>query len=378
MATCSRQEQQSTEGTHKPPETVEHKTKPNQAQSDISEAILALENSYQKPMLVDNEESPPTENKRKKRWKRIWKNKEITIATINTKGMRGKIKSLESLLQKEKITIALITETMLKKVEQISIKGYRWIDRPRANNSGGEIGITVSEEIAQNTTEDANGKEHEQLETKWIKIECRPKSIAIGAFYGPQEHAKSWKCQGIYTTLSNQITQKAASSEVIIAGDFNAKLTINKIDCNQQESRNGKLLKEMIDNNNLVAASLNSDSGNWTRINRKKTEEKSVIHYIITTPGIAKSIQTLMIDEEGHIRVKGKHEMDHNTILMSLRINDPRAPTYRDSWKTDNSEGWKQFNKTIQEKNNMKTENYNHRNLWRSTENNYKNLKKTH
>ena len=85
-----------------------------------------------------------------------------------------------------------------------------------------------------------------------------------------------------------------------------------------------------------------------------------------------------MIDEEGHIRVKGKHEMDHNTILMSLRINDPREPTYRESWKTDNSEGWKQFNKTIQEKNNMKPENYNHRNLWRSTENNYKNLKKKH
>ena len=243
---------------------------------------------------------------------------------------------------------------MLKKGEQISIKGYRWIDKPRANNSGGGIGILVSEKIAQNTTEDTSGEEHEQLETIWIKIECRPKNIAIGAFYGPQENAKIGDVKGIYTTLSNQITRKATNSEVIIAGDFNAKLTINKNNCKQQESRNGKLLKEMIENNNLITASLNSSSGNWTRVNRKKTDEKSMIDYILTTPGIAKSIQTLIIDEEGHLRVKGKHETDHNTILMSIKINDPREPTYRESWKTDNREGWKQFNKSIQEKCNKK------------------------
>ena len=110
----------------------------------------------------------------------------------------------------------------------------------------------------------------------------------------------------------------------------------------------------MIENNNLITASLNSNSGNCTRVNRKKADEKSVIDYILTTPGIAKSIQTLIIDEEGHLRVKGKHETDHNTILMSIKINDPREPTYRESWKTDNREGWKQFNKTVQEKRNKK------------------------
>ena len=45
---------------------VEHKTKPNQAQSDKNEDILTLENTYQKPMPMENEEnppeSPPTEN----------------------------------------------------------------------------------------------------------------------------------------------------------------------------------------------------------------------------------------------------------------------------------------------------------------------------
>ena len=54
----------------KPPEKVEHKTKPNQAQPDKNEDILTLGNTHQKPMLMEKEEnsleSPPTENKRKK------------------------------------------------------------------------------------------------------------------------------------------------------------------------------------------------------------------------------------------------------------------------------------------------------------------------
>ena len=292
---------------------------------------------------------------------------------------------------------------MLKKGEQISIKGYRWIDKPRANNSGRGIGILVSEKIAQNTTENTSGEEHEQLEIIWIKIECRPKNIAIGAFYGPQENAKIGDVKGIYTTLSNQITQKATNSEVIIAGDFNAKLTINKINCNQQESRNDKLLKEIIENNNLITASLNSNSGNWTRVNRKKTDEKSVIDYILTTPGMAKSIQMLIIDEEGHLRVKGKHETDLDCFplllarhladvscyLISEAIRDVEQTTIQ-SWcqlrsmTQGNQHTEKAGKQTTGKDGNNLTKLYrkkakkknNHRNLWRSAENNYKNPKK--
>ena len=44
---------------------------------------------------------------------------------------------------------------------------------------------------AQNITEDNSSDEHEHLETKWIKLECRPNNIAIGVFYGPQESGKN-------------------------------------------------------------------------------------------------------------------------------------------------------------------------------------------
>ena len=211
---------------------------------------------------------------RKKRRPRIRKNKEITIATINVRGIKGKIKSLETTLNTEKISIALITETQLKKNEQISVKGYRWIHKPRPNNNGGGVGILVAEKIAQNTTEDISGEDHDQLETKWIKLECRPKNIAIGVFYGPQENKKIEKVKEIYTALNNQIAQKAQTNEIIIAGDYNAKLLIDTDNHKQSESRNGKLLKDPIANNNLTPINLKPDHGMWTRVNRKKGRRK--------------------------------------------------------------------------------------------------------
>ena len=313
-----------------------------------------------KPNETTTEETETTRPKNKGR-PRIRKNKEITIATINVRRIKGKIRNLETALNTEKISIALITETQLKKGEQISIKGYRWIHRPRPNNKGGGVGIIVAEKLAQSTTEDTSNEDHEQLETKWIKLECRPRNIAIGVFYGPQENEKMENAKDIFTAIGHQIAQKAQNNEVIIAGDFNAKLQINSNSCKQHISRNGKLLREIMDNNDLTPANLKSNHGIWTRVNRKNEEEKSVIDYILTTEQIARNIQSVIVDEEGNLRIRGKNETDHNTIVMSIRINDPRKPTSREKWNLKNEEGWTKFNKEILEaynSNNIKVNNY--------------------
>ena len=57
----------------------------------------------------------------------------------------------------------------------------------------------------------------------------------------------------------------------------------------------------------------------------------------------------MIVDEEGHLRVRGKNETDHNTLLMTLKINDTRKPTYINKWNLDNNEGWKAFNNQVAE-----------------------------
>ena len=122
--------------------------------------------------------------------------------------MKGKIRSLESLLEAEKIQIALITETKLKEKQKINIKGYKWIGKNRKNKDGGGVGILTTQHLEKHVLEDNNGEDHESVETQWIKLECRPKNISIGVFYGPQENEKLEKTKEIYEKLENQITQK--------------------------------------------------------------------------------------------------------------------------------------------------------------------------
>ena len=180
-------------------------------------------------------------------------------------------------------------------------------------------------------------------------------------FYGPQENEKIEKVKEIYEALNYQIAQKAQSNEIIIAGDYNAKLEIDNKDCKQTESRNGKILRNLASENNLKPINLKTQYGIWTRVNRKKKEEKSVIDYILTTDQIAQSIQRVIVDEDGNLRIRGKNETDHNMILMTLKINDPRKPTIIERWKLNNRDGWKKFNETIQEAhktNKLQTANY--------------------
>ena len=93
---------------------------------------------------------------------------------------------------------------------------------------------------------------NEIIESKWITLECRPKNIAIGVFYGPQENEKIEKVKDIYHTLETQINQKIKTNEIILGGDFNAKLEINNEKGKQTISRNGKIMQEVIDNTNLT------------------------------------------------------------------------------------------------------------------------------
>ena len=307
-------------------------------------------NSGESPSHQANLESKENTNKQR----RIRKNKELTITTINVRGIKGKIKSLESLLQAEKIDIALITETKMKKGDQISIKGYRWIEKQRTDNKGVGVGILVLETIANNTTENNSLDDHELLESKWIRIECRPRNIAVGVFYGPQENEKVEKVKEIYNALSHQIHQIQDECDIALAGDFNAKFKISKETCEQAESRNGKILQEMITENNLTPATINADHGIWTRANRKIKNEKSVIDYIMVSPRIMSGINTVIVDEEGHLRIKGKNETDHNTLLMTMKINNTRKPKYIKKWNLGNKEGGKEFNKKVIESENAR------------------------
>ena len=58
------------------------------------------------------------------------------------------------------------------------------------------------------------------------------------------------------------------------------------------------------------------------------THSYILLDYIITTEAIERNTTSLIIDEEGTLRIKGKKESDHNTILMAIKVNNPRKRQY--------------------------------------------------
>ena len=295
--------------------------------------------------IIKNQEDNTNRNQRRKR-RRTRKNKEISIAVMNVRGIKGKIKSLEAIVQTQKTKIALITETHLKNNETINIKGYKWLGRNRTKQNGGGVGILINNELAGSTTQSDEVEGSTNTETLWIEVKTRPKPLHIGVFYGPQEGNPKENTETIYTALETQVNQLKQTGEVIIAGDFNAKLKHE--DINQDETRNGKLLQKMITNQELTVLNMKPDHGIWTRVNRKNQLERSVIDYIITTESCKKYVTNIIVDEEGALRPKGKNESDHNTITAKIKVNQAKRPKFVKKWNLRNQEGWKKFNQTIE------------------------------
>ena len=107
------------------------------------------------------------------------------------------------------------------------------------------------------------------------------------------------------------------------------------------------MLQQLIENTGLITVSTNPDIGMWTRANRKKETEKSIIDYTLATPTMVSNKVVMVIDKTGELRVKGKNESDHNTMIMMVQINKPRKPTYIEPWKLNNEDGWIRFNEEI-------------------------------
>ena len=88
-------------------------------------------------------------------------------------------------------------------------------------------------------------------------------------------------------------------------------------------TRNGKLLKEVFENHNLVLLNESTKcNGKITRQNTKNPEEKSAIDFIVCSESIEENIISMSIDKEGLIKIEGKTETDHNTILLNIKVDN--------------------------------------------------------
>ena len=248
-----------------------------------------------------------TKNKTKKTFKNI----KMMYANIN--GATGKATSLITAAQTCNSHNITLSETKLTS-HPPQMEGYSWMTQNRNQNKGGGTGILIRNDIIH-TCQQVTDLEDQNQDVCSAKIQMDNSVIHIVVYYGKSRTSTS---RDEFAKLAAQVIQMKLQGEIILTGDFNAKIAIPEDESIQKESRNGKIMMEFIQKTGLIPMSIKSQHGLWTRENRHNPKEKSVIDYILTTPTISTQVNNLAIDAEGTLRLKGKNEPDHNTITFEV------------------------------------------------------------
>ena len=190
-------------------------------------------------------------------------------------------------------------------------------------------------------------EETEEIEILWIEVKSGQIKTYIGVYYGLQENTKKEEVEEQMNTIRTQILQLQQKGNVILTGDFNAKLEVKNPTKNieQKESRNGKLLRELIQDTSTTAINTQTDVCDWTRENRNNHSEKSIIDYVLVPSHDKTSVKEIRVDTQGSHRLEGAKQTDHNTIIMTLDLTIQYKMETKTTWKHRGPEIWDNFNK---------------------------------
>ena len=256
--------------------------------------------------------------------------------------MKGKRSSLIEHLHTEKPKVCLLTETLLQSDRVLNISGYTFFGKARTNRKGGGVGILVENEIRNKVIPHTSDR---PIEMTWVSIRRKNNvPLFIGCYYGKQEsRCPKEDIQNEMNLLSEEIKEFRSEGEIIIMMDGNGKLGL----LGEEKSRNGKMLEAVFEENNLLVLNKSDKCiGKVTRQNTSHGDEKSAIDFIVVEESVEKSVIKMEIDETGILRMKGEKDSDHNTIVLTLKLEgqEKTKPERRTQWRLNApQECWNKF-----------------------------------
>ena len=213
--------------------------------------------------------------------------------------------------------IAFFTETMTKSPNGINIEGYTYFGRPRAKKSCGGVGILVSDQVKSLVTPHETTND---IELCWVSVRRKhAEPVFMGVYYGKQESRNNRnEMLSEMDKLALEIEEKKSEGEVILFMDGNGKIGL----LGEEISRNGRLLLDVFDECDLhVMNQSEKCCGSITRVNRKNTEQKSAIDFVLASEEAEKRINEVIIDEKGDFLLRGAAPSDHNSFLVKLNLD---------------------------------------------------------
>ena len=246
----------------------------------------------------------------------------------NSAGLLNKKESFERYLNLFLPGVFFVQETKLRKKNKIKHPNYVTFEYLRENNNGGGLLTAVHKSL--NPVSVSNDTEEEVLV---VEATIATKKIRLINAYGPQEDEKDNIREDFFNRIDQEVkSSKIAGAMVCIEMDANAKLGAQVIKGDPKEkSKNGKLLENMVIENDLIVVNaMEICKGVVTRYRKTvNNEERSVLDYFIVCRRFFKIIKSMIVDEEriyslmkysGKTGNKNIKESDHNTLILELNI----------------------------------------------------------
>ena len=264
----------------------------------------------------------------------------------NVRGLKGKKTCVTEILHQHEPHIFLIAETQLRSNMSESFDGYTFFHRKREGKVGGGVGILVKNDFRHNIAPHITDR---PIEIMWLSIFRNDDApLIIGIYYGKQEtRTSNSEIEKEMTLLSEEIAEMQCDGELLLVMDGNARIGL----LGEPISRNGRSLMQVFDNYNLrLINNTEKCHGKITRVNTKNSNEFSAIDFVLTSERAEPWVKSVLIDEDGLFKVKGKNESDHNTIVIELNINGTYYPKTEKttSWNIHAAESkWESFTREI-------------------------------
>ena len=270
----------------------------------------------------------------------------------NVRGLKGKKTGISEIVQQHEPHIFLVAETQLRSDLTESFTGYTFFHRKREGKVGGGVGILVKNNFRHNIALHISDR---PLEIMWLSVfRNNERPLFIGVYYGRQESRTSKEeTEREMTLLSEEIAERESDGEILLAMDGNARIGL----LGEPVSRNGKCLLDVFKNFNLrLMNNTEKCRGKITRVNTKNEREFSAIDFVLVSEAAEPWVKNMIIDEDGLLKVKGRNQSDHNTIVIDMHINGTcyaktekrtcwniNAPEHK--WNSFTSEVNKRYNK---------------------------------
>ena len=251
------------------------------------------------------------------------------ILGANSAGLSNKKETFQRYLNLFLPGVFFVQETKLRRQNKIKHPNYVTFEYLRENNAGG--GLLTAVHNSLNPVVVSNDTEEEVLV---VEATIANRKIRFINAYGPQEDEKDEIRKSFYSRLDQETKRsKLAGAMICLEMDANAKLGSGIILGDpKDQSKNGKLLENVIVENDLVVVNAQDIcKGVITRYRKTVScEERSVLDYFIVCKRFYAMVKNMIIDEEraysltkysGRTGNKNVKESDHNTLILELNIN---------------------------------------------------------